>query len=184
MKEYHKNDKSTFILGWYIDTELCDEIVSAGEENKEIFSSGVMEYRDIDLKYFNTNLYQSYCKELMKVVDLYKEQFTLCYRDLNRWAVTNPRLQRYDPGKYYHQNHCENDGFTINQPRHLAYMTYLNDINNGGGTFFQHQNFTSDAKKGLTLIWPAGWTHYHQGVLAPTETKYITTGWCMFLSDH
>ena len=32
-------------------------------------------------------------------------------------------------------------------------------------------------KKGLTIIWPAGWTHPHHGLPAPEETKYIATGW-------
>ena len=32
-------------------------------------------------------------------------------------------------------------------------------------------------KKGLTVIWPAIWTHTHKGLPAPKELKYICTGW-------
>ena len=32
-------------------------------------------------------------------------------------------------------------------------------------------------KKGLTLIWPAIWTHTHKGVVSKKHTKYIITGW-------
>jgi hypothetical protein len=32
-------------------------------------------------------------------------------------------------------------------------------------------------KKGLTLIWPADWTHFHKGIPAPNEEKMIVTGW-------
>jgi hypothetical protein len=35
-------------------------------------------------------------------------------------------------------------------------------------------------RKGLTLIWPAIWTHPHRGVVSPTQTKYIATGWWMY----
>ena len=56
-------------------------------------------------------------------------------------------------------------------------MTYLNDIKTGGGTFWHYQNLTTKPKKGLTVIWPAIWTHTHKGLPAPKELKYICTGW-------
>ena len=32
-------------------------------------------------------------------------------------------------------------------------------------------------KKGLTLIWPAEWTHAHKGNILHSGSKYIVTGW-------
>ena len=55
-------------------------------------------------------------------------------------------------------------------------MTYLNDVDDGG-TEFLYQNLITPAEKGLTLIWPAGFTHTHRGVVSQTKTKYIATGW-------
>ena len=34
--------------------------------------------------------------------------------------------------------------------------------------------------KGLTLIWLAGWTHTHRGVVNYVDEKYIITGWYSF----
>ena len=59
-------------------------------------------------------------------------------------------------------------------------MTYLNDISDRGGTAFFHQKLEVQPEKGLTLIWPADWTHTHRGVVSMTEEKYIITGWCVF----
>ena len=59
-------------------------------------------------------------------------------------------------------------------------MTYLNDVENGG-TEFKFQNITTPAKKGLTLIWPAGWTHVHRGQISNKKEKYIITGWYAFI---
>ena len=56
-------------------------------------------------------------------------------------------------------------------------MTYLNDINDGGETEFLYQNIKIKPRKGLTLIWPADWTFTHRGNFAPSEEKYIVTGW-------
>jgi len=60
-------------------------------------------------------------------------------------------------------------------------MTYLNDVYEEGGTEFLCQKLKVDARKGLTLIWPADWTHMHRGVVSRTEEKYIITGWFSFL---
>ena len=42
---------------------------------------------------------------------------------------------------------------------------------------FKYQNITIPAKKGLTLIWPAGFTHVHKGQVSHTKDKLILTGW-------
>ena len=56
-------------------------------------------------------------------------------------------------------------------------MTYLNDVEKGGGTEWIHQKLKVKPEKGKTVIWPAEWTHTHRGIVAPKETKYIATGW-------
>ena len=64
----------------------------------------------------------------------------------------------------------------MNWRRSLVFMTYLNDVEDGG-TEFLYQNLTIPAKKGLTLIWPAFFTHTHKGQISKTKEKYIVTGW-------
>ena len=59
-------------------------------------------------------------------------------------------------------------------------MTYLNDVEDGG-TEFKHQDITTPAEKGLTLIWPSGWTHVHRGQISNRKEKYIITGWYAFI---
>ena len=58
-------------------------------------------------------------------------------------------------------------------------MTYLNNVKNGG-TEFKYQKLKTEAKEGLTLIWPTDFTHTHRGLVAK-ETKYIITGWYTFI---
>ena len=59
-------------------------------------------------------------------------------------------------------------------------MTYLNDIKDGGETYFSSQDLKVKPEKGLTLIWPAYWTHMHKGIPAITEHKMVTTGWLTY----
>jgi hypothetical protein len=63
-------------------------------------------------------------------------------------------------------------------------MTYLNDVEDGGGTEFLNQKLVVHAKKGKTLIWPADWTHTHRGVVSPTQEKYIITGWLNYMDKQ
>jgi prolyl 4-hydroxylase len=174
------NTLNNFIGGWYIDPAICDAIVEKGEKDISRFKSGIKEYRDCDLQLFDFNICNNYCKELWHVIEEYKKVYPFCYEDLHPWGWTPPRIQRYDPGKFYQTEHCENNGTLKYISRHMVYMTYLNDIKDGGGTEFLTQGITTNAEKGLTLIWPAGWTHYHRGVVSNTETKYIITGWLNF----
>jgi prolyl 4-hydroxylase len=64
--------------------------------------------------------------------------------------------------------------------RVLAWMTYLNDVEEGGSTYFQHYDIDIQPKKGLTLLWPAEWTHAHRGNVLKMGQKYIITGWLHF----
>ena len=64
--------------------------------------------------------------------------------------------------------------------RLLVFMTYLNDVDDGG-TDFLYQNLTTQAKKGKTIIWPAEWTHTHKGQISEKKEKYIETGWYNFI---
>tara|TARA_B100000965_G_scaffold336273_1_gene302497 strand:+ start:2028 stop:2726 length:699 start_codon:yes stop_codon:yes gene_type:complete len=87
-------------------------------------------------------------------------------------------LQYYAPGQGYHMLHCERSGpYEPSIYRHLVFMTYLNTVTDKGGTHFHYQNYTANAVKGKTLIWPCDWTHMHKGISSPTQDKYIMTGW-------
>ena len=85
-------------------------------------------------------------------------------------------IQYYPPNGGYKVWHCERGSLDTSK-RFLAYMTYLNDVTEGGETEFYWQNVSFKPKKGLSLIWPADFTHTHRGIVSKTQEKYITTGW-------
>jgi len=180
MKEFELNNLNNFIAGWYIDPSVCDAIVEKGERDPSVFSAGIKQYTDAELETFDSSMFEQYAKEIWTVVENYKAMYPLSFEELQHWSLSKPRIQRYAPGAYYNEAHCENNGHPMFRNRHLAYMTYLNDIDNGGGTEFLNQKLVTPCKKGLTLLWPATWTHYHRGVVANHNTKYIVTGWCNF----
>jgi hypothetical protein len=118
---------------------------------------------------------------LKEYVNLYKysEETISAFYMSEPWNV-----QHYLPGKHYSAWHCENNGEPLFRYRHLAFMTYLNDVTDGGETEFLYQTTKVRPEKGLTLIWPAHWTHTHRGLPSPTQDKFVTTGWYEFFDTE
>lgn len=116
---------------------------------------------------------------LNKGVEKYKKKFhtvdKIASWKCDRWW----NIQRYKPGEGYYEWHCEAAGIESNR-RIMAWMFYLNTIEEGGGTEFNYNMPPLKAVQGNLTIWPAFWTHYHRGIVAPKETKYIATGWFVY----
>ncbi len=184
MIEHPVNLQKNHISAWYIDTPLWDEILLECEKKKILFEkeeSGWRGYSNLYLDVLSKKLHDEYKTILDKCLTEYKEHYPFLkecppirYQSKDDRKIPTFKIQKYKPGKFYSELHCENDG---RYPyRVIAFMTYLNNIE-GGGTSFPHQNFEPKSEKGLTMLWPASYTHTHIGIPAPNDTKLILTGW-------
>jgi hypothetical protein len=124
----------------------------------------------------------NYFNNLQTVIDSYVEKYVYSQM-VTRWGLDElANIQHYLPGGGYKKWHYERSGRSIKHlTRHLVFMTYLNDVTDAGGTEFMYQNKIVTPKKGLTIIWPADWTHTHRSIVSPTQDKYIITGWLSYL---
>ena len=188
MKEYII-DKSSFIGGWYIPENICDEIILTYKKNKSKVREGECVYDNVrsinkDIKEsFDINVnasnfdppFNEYRKYLQECLEKYLEK----YPDANRAGSfninTEYNIQYYPPGGGYKTWHHESANKETSV-RNLVFMTYLNDAKSAG-TEFKYQQITTPCKKGLTLIWPTAFTHTHRGENSKDEEKYIVTGW-------
>ena len=88
-------------------------------------------------------------------------------------------LQRYAPGegfKAWHADWSTADDLTQPIRRVLAWILYLNDVEDGG-TEFHWQKHHIEARRGTLAIFPAGLSHVHRGRVSQNTTKTIATGW-------
>jgi prolyl 4-hydroxylase len=91
------------------------------------------------------------------------------------WGITEGiNIQKYPPGGGFKAYHFESS-LSRTSNRVMVFMTYLNDCD--GGTRWLYQGVDLQPKAGLTVIWPAGFTHLHKGLVDLNKTKYIITGW-------
>lgn len=104
------------------------------------------------------------------------------YDGLKQFAKHNSyhiKVQKTEVGGGYHVWHCES-GSRECSSRILAWVLYLNDVEEGGETEFLYQHKRVKPRQGTVVIWPASFTHIHRGNPPLSNSKYIVTGWVEF----
>ncbi len=195
MKRININSQQTHFIGcWNLENnKLCSEIIQFFKNNKNLQTKGVTasgkdlkvkSRTDIsispnDLKNEKFEIFKQYINELHK-----------CYLDYrNQWPFLKSMFESLDTGQFNVGEYFSGDHFAelhteraslYTLHRLFAWMTYLNDVDDGGQTCFSHYGIKIKPETGKTLIWPAEWTHAHAGEVLKSGTKYIVTGWMHF----
>jgi len=191
-----QNLTPNFIGSWIINPlSICDELITYFESNQNKQKRGISGVgKNLDIK--NSIDITVSPKEIKlpgnEVFEKYFHNLFTCYKDyVLQWPflsvfaenlqVGKFNLQRYQSGQHFQSMHTERSSLETLH-RVFAWMTYLNDVDvkEGGSTFFSHYGLEVQPRKGLTLIWPAEWTHAHKGNLLNADSKYIITGWMHF----
>ena len=187
--------KNTFIGGWFIPNQVCDNLIKYYEKNKNKVVDGFMmngqkkqleinkdikSSKELYIKPDNIDdeikSYRFYLRECLKN---YTKKYTDVDMSNGKFNITKDfNYQHYKPGEGFKTWHCER-GSLNTSTRVLVFMTYLNNINDGG-TIFKNFDLITPAKKGLTLIWPTDWPWTQKGQISKTKEKHIITGWYNF----
>ena len=183
------NAVETFIGRFKCKHELCDGLIDYYNQNKKFQKPGEIGGNKIDKAMKeSTDLVIHPDLERVPIIEEYfhhledcLEEYMKKYSALNKlykFGLCEPFIiQKYKPGQGFKQEHCERVGvFDSSIKRVLVFMTYLNDVDDGG-THFTYYNLTEKAQKGKTLIWCSDWTHTHKGQISETQEKIIATGW-------
>jgi prolyl 4-hydroxylase len=173
------------------DINLCDELIDFFHRHKTLQTSGYVNLSGIMPSVVNKEFKDStdlnilwevsetdetikkYQEQVIKLVIKYGNKYE-CMQSLNMGFTDSFNIQSYKPKGGYKAWHFERSQNT--QERVFAFMTYLNDVPDGG-TEFYYQETTTKAKKGDTVIWPTEWTHTHKSQVSKKHEKYIATGW-------
>ena len=185
-----------FIGCWDLENnELCKKIVQFFENNIDLQIQGTTA-KGVDLKKKKTTdipinpkdlnnpkfeAFKIYIKELFNCFSDYKDQWPFLKAMINKVDVPGFNIQKYSRGDHFAVQHCERASISSIH-RIFAWMTYLNEVNDGGYTNFSHYDIKIKPEIGKTLIWPAEWTHAHSGEILKSGNKYIVTGWIQFPS--
>lgn len=188
------NKNPNFIGAYNIENDsLCEKIVSFFEENKDLQSQGAVGdgvdekiKKSTDITIYPNNLkeekfflFKDYLNSLNKCYKDYRETYPFLKKFITKVDLGYFNIQKYLPGGHFAELHSERTSLQ-NLHRLFAWMTYLNDVDDGGTTDFDYFDIKVKPEKGKTLIWPAEWTHAHTGSILKSGKKYIITGWMHF----
>ena len=195
MKEYEL-DKTTLMGAWFISKKLCNDITKQmnnadlvpgmmyNNGKEQVIDKTSKESLEMAIAHNNNDEpWLSYKGAIMDIIKLYIKKYPHMNENAEFGIGETYNTQKYPIGGGFKIWHHENDFKSFNYDRCLVFMTYLNDVEDGG-TSFKYQDIDIPAKKGLTLIWPAYWTHTHKGIISNTKEKYIVTGWLNFLNHR
>ena len=199
MKRININSQQTHFIGcWNLENKkLCNEIINLFENNKNLQIQGITDKgidpktkktTDIpvspnDLKKPKLEILKKYIGELHKCFLDYQNQWPFLKSMLKTVYVPSFNIQKYSRGDHFASLHSERTSLDTLH-RLFAWMTYLNDVDDGGQTNFGHYGIKIKPETGKTIIWPAEWTHAHTGEILKSGKKYIVTGWMHFpISD-
>ena len=189
-----KSQQVHFIGCWNLENNnLCEEITNFFEQNKNLQKPGasgmgmntkIKKSTDIkidpnDLEKPQFEIFKQYINELHKCFLDYQNQWPFLKSMIKTVDVPAFNIQKYSSGGHFASIHSERT--TLNTLHRLfAWMTYLNDVEDGGQTNFKHYGIKIKPEVGKTLIWPAEWTHAHTGEVLKSGKKYMITGWMHF----
>jgi prolyl 4-hydroxylase len=194
MRRYSLSSTSlapNFIGSWLIEPRsLCDDLITYFEAHPEKQKKGVagqgvsldikksvdISISPHDVGLLGNEVFKSYFDALFACHKDYLTQWPFFAEVAQKLEIGPFNIQRYHAGEHFQHVHTERYSVDTLQ-RVLAWMTYLNDMDDGGSTFFTHYDLEIQPRKGLTLIWPAEWTHAHRGNVVASGSKYIITGW-------
>ncbi|SOD53471.1 2OG-Fe(II) oxygenase superfamily protein [Pseudoxanthomonas wuyuanensis] len=92
-------------------------------------------------------------------------------------------LKRYNAdGEEQFQTHFD----SINEvcDRYLVFLWYLNDVEDGGQTWFPGLDISVSPRAGRLLMFPPYWMYAHQGLPSPSQDKYILSTYLRFPQHH
>jgi len=112
-----------------------------------------------------------------QIYPVYNDKYDIL-SSMSRHNIFASKYQKTKKGEGYHVWHCEHDKSTPN--RMMAWILYLNDVEEGGETEFLYQHLRVQPKQGRFVMWPAAFTHPHRGNPPLSGEKYIGTGWVEF----
>jgi hypothetical protein len=163
--------------------QLCAALIEQFENDKRVTPDPQPDYST--RHYINISLYKEWRSVNARVAaisnKLMKKYFfragALANATHRDWSDDGYILARYDTGDSCIM-HVDGQSpvYPNNGLRLATVLYYLNDVPEGGETWFPLQDMKVKPKRGMAVVFPVGFTHPHE-VLATKSRRYILQTW-------
>lgn len=187
---FELNDPYYYIIKDALSKELCKKIIDMFEDSEKHEGKTIKGINFKTKKTLEVNIRGEKWQEidnfissiLTKAIIEYSKKINILTN--NNYIIHCLSNNVTDTG-YQVQKYIKNDGFykwhqdfiinNTNSFRLVTFLFYLNDVEEGGETFFYNGKVKPEA--GKLLLFPATWTYNHKGNMPISNDKYIITGW-------
>jgi hypothetical protein len=90
-------------------------------------------------------------------------------------SFTGMQIQKYLKGEGRFLPHLDNNFSPETEDRLMAMIYYLNDVEDGGETYFNHQDISVKPEKGKLVVFSCTWQYLHEGRIPLSNDKFIIT---------
>jgi Rps23 Pro-64 3,4-dihydroxylase Tpa1-like proline 4-hydroxylase len=151
--------------GWR-DAEVYAHKSDSDEVNKEYRSNKIL---DINCDQYTTHPVFTYINDL---VECYLQNYSNKYEV--GYEYTEPaQLLHYSPGEFYKPHFDTGPAF----PRVISALLYLNDVEDGGDTYFNNFSVGVQPKAGRLVIFPSNYAYTHQAFAPRSGDKFVIVYW-------
>jgi len=180
-----------------LSQEQCDELIKYFWDHKELHDDGKVEhFKDGEYKGKLVNKEHKNCTQFMfeaghKYANLMTNIIQKAYLNYrlrlpvlpsSYLAILDYTIRVYPKGEGIFKTHVDQaQGGTIS--RLFACIIYLNDVDEGGETFFPDWNIGCKCEMGKILLFPCNWMFPHGSNVNISHDKYILTAFINYNYD-
>lgn len=167
------------IINWFENQKQFQDTVKRTDQNLADYDAND---EALSIGQYNYGVHFDVIKDVianfkLTLFDYLKETQALKYMGVSKAYYEPFKIQKTLPGGGYHIWHIEKNFNYEMLRRALAFIIYLNDVEDGGETEFLKQSVRIKPKTGRVVIWPAAFPFIHRGNPPLKQTKYILTSW-------
>lgn len=134
--------------------------------NKEIRSTNSFSpasYYETDIKWF------ALAKTIWRYADEYGKKYNAAFS-----AIEPIQMLHYPAGTGFYKPHADSGPGML---RIFSAILYLNDVENGGETYFNHFDISVKPKAGRLVLFPANYIYMHEARPLSDSDKYVIVTW-------
>ena len=124
---------------------------------------------DISPSYTENVFWWKFAQKLWHYGDSYGKRYDIGFSNME-----NPQLLWYIKNEGYYKPHSDSGG-VLN--RVFSLVLYLNDVESGGETYFEHFDISVKPKSGRLLMFPGNFSYLHGAKTPLSNDKFAVVTW-------
>lgn len=167
-------DNAVSMTNEIIEMSLSDP---GGWKSAEIFINGT-DKTEINKEYRNTDIYitdnsKKFWSDLSEIIFNYADQYAKIF-NFPFSEMEQPQILFYEKNSGLYQPHIDT---CKDAPRIMSALLYLNDVEDGGETYFNIIDISIKPKAGRLVLFPSNYVYSHAANIPISNEKFALVTW-------